>query len=113
MYYSCPFQALEQERHGLHLKLENLEGEYENTVKELQYDISQLREELDRNRHETYAGEKDRINRIQDLTQQVRVKIWDAAYANSLIAISLSNRFPSAIFTEKFTHIFQEYFRAI
>lgn len=71
---TCPFQALEQERHGLHLKLENLEGEYENTVKELQYDISQLREELARNKHETYAGEKDRINRIQDLTQQVRVK---------------------------------------
>lgn len=68
--FSQNIEALEQERHGLHLKLENVESEYENTVKELQYDIAQLREELDRNKHESYAGDKDRLNRIQELTQQ-------------------------------------------
>ncbi|XP_053376582.1 BICD family-like cargo adapter 1 [Mercenaria mercenaria] len=68
--YNQNIEALEQERHGLHLKLENLEGEYENTVKELQYDIAQLREELDRNKHDSYAGEKNKLNRIQELSQQ-------------------------------------------
>ncbi|KAL4224187.1 coiled-coil domain containing protein 64 [Mactra antiquata] len=68
--YSQRIEELEQERHGLHLKLENLEGEYEATVKELQYDIGQVKEELTRNKHEAYHNEKSRLSRIQELTSQ-------------------------------------------
>lgn len=64
-------QELEQERYGLHLKFENLEGEYENTVKELQYDISQLRDELHKHKQESGLEERDRARKIHTLSQQV------------------------------------------
>ena len=64
-------QEAKQEKYGLHLKLENFEIEYDNTIKELQYDISQLRQELESKTNQNSAGEKEKILKIRELTQQV------------------------------------------
>ena len=79
--HCCLFQELKQERYGLHLKFENLEGEYENTVKELQYDITQLRDQLERHRQETHIDDRDKNRKIQTISQQV---------GNSLISYNLA-----------------------
>lgn len=59
---------MEQEKHELHLKLEKTEAEYENTVKELQFDISQLRHELQSQQHQSHTDDKERLDIIRELT---------------------------------------------
>ena len=68
-------QVAEQEKYGLHLKLENFEIEYDNTIKELQYDIGQLRQELVSKTNQTVAGDKEKLLKIRELTQQVETFI--------------------------------------
>ncbi|KAH3891445.1 bicaudal D-related protein homolog [Dreissena polymorpha] len=68
--FSQRIEELEQERYGLHLKLENLQGEYELTVKELQYDVTQARDELERAVLDAQHDEKNNTRRIQTLAQQ-------------------------------------------
>ena len=48
--------------------MEKTEAEYENTIKELQFDISQLRQELQTQQNQNDNGE--RAEKIRDLTLQ-------------------------------------------
>ena len=66
----CWIQEVTQEKHGLRLRLEALEEEYESTARELQSDISGLRKELDEEREQTQTSDKNRSQVIAELTQQ-------------------------------------------
>lgn len=68
--YSRKLEEAEQDKYGLHLKLENFQIECDNTVKELQYDINQLRQELDSKTNQNIAGDKEKLSKIRELTQQ-------------------------------------------
>lgn len=50
--------------------MEKKESEYENTIKELQYDISQLREELQSHQHQGSTRVKESSMAIRELTLQ-------------------------------------------
>lgn len=68
--YNQKLEEAAQEKYGLHLKLENFEIEYDNTIKELQYDISQLRQELESKTNQNNAGDKEKLLKIRELIQQ-------------------------------------------
>jgi FtsZ-binding cell division protein ZapB len=63
-------QELEQEKYDLYLRLEKKESEYENTIKELQYDIIQLREELQFHHNQSSTSVKESAIAIRELTLQ-------------------------------------------
>jgi predicted RNase H-like nuclease (RuvC/YqgF family) len=55
--------------------MEKMEAEYENTIKELQYDISHLRHELQKQQHQSGNGGKAATEKIRELgVQNERLK---------------------------------------
>ena len=52
------------------MRLEKKEAEYENTIKELQYDIGQLRHELHSQQFQSSTDVKERSDTIRELTLQ-------------------------------------------
>uniref|UniRef100_K1P8D7 Coiled-coil domain-containing protein 64-like protein n=1 Tax=Magallana gigas TaxID=29159 RepID=K1P8D7_MAGGI len=68
--FAQKMEELEQEKYELFLRLEKKESEYENTIKELQYDISQLREELQSHQQQGSTRVKESSMAIRELTLQ-------------------------------------------
>ncbi|XP_033748096.1 bicaudal D-related protein homolog isoform X2 [Pecten maximus] len=68
--YSKKLEELEQEKYELHLKLEKTEAEYENKIKELQYDIDQIRHDLQSQMYQSSSDDKEKANIIKDITLQ-------------------------------------------
>lgn len=63
-------QELTQERHSMKLKLESKETEYESTVRELQGDISQLKDELEQQLEQARERDRAKSSVVSELTQQ-------------------------------------------
>lgn len=61
-------QELQQEKYGLHLELEKLETEYQNTIKDLQDDISTLRKQARAN-DELQVSERVRSRSLREAQQ--------------------------------------------
>ncbi|XP_069135345.1 bicaudal D-related protein homolog isoform X2 [Argopecten irradians] len=68
--YSRKLEELEQEKYELHLKLEKTEAEYENKIKELQYDIDQIRHDLQSQMYQSSSDDKEKAHIIKDITLQ-------------------------------------------
>lgn len=68
--YNTKLEELNEERHRLKLRQTALESEYELTIKELQNDISQLREELQVERSQSQAGNKSQAQIVEHLMLQ-------------------------------------------
>lgn len=52
------------------MRLDNVNGEYDNTVRELQWDITQLQQQLQERVQLSQESDKDRCQIIRELTQQ-------------------------------------------
>ena len=70
IHYYFYLQELTQEKHELRLRLENIETEYENTVKELQSDIALLRHDLEEQQEQSRQGDRTKSQIVHELTQQ-------------------------------------------
>ncbi|XP_052798244.1 BICD family-like cargo adapter 1 [Mya arenaria] len=81
--YNQRIEELKQERYGLHLRLENVQGEYEAAVKELQYDVTQLSEQLERARRHNSTDERASSRKLQTVTQQSERLIEELAAARA------------------------------
>ncbi|XP_064613123.1 LOW QUALITY PROTEIN: bicaudal D-related protein homolog [Liolophura sinensis] len=68
--YNIKIEELEQERYHLKLRLDNVSGEYDNTVRELQWDITHLQQQMQERVQLSQESEKDRCQIIRELTQQ-------------------------------------------
>ncbi|XP_064618779.1 BICD family-like cargo adapter 1 isoform X2 [Lineus longissimus] len=68
--YQAKLEELQQEKYGLRLRVETVEGEYENTVKELQTDIALLRKQYDDQEMSTRMADRERHQMVQELTKQ-------------------------------------------
>ena len=64
------FQILEQEKHILRRKVDNVEGEYESKVSELQSDVADLRRALDEQQNNVKMAERQKSSIITQLTEQ-------------------------------------------
>ena len=67
---SVLLQELTQEKHELRIRLENVEAEYETTVKDLQHEITSLRHELEEQQVTTRQGDRTRSQIVHELNQQ-------------------------------------------
>jgi coiled-coil domain-containing protein 64 len=63
-------QILEQEKHVLRRKVDNVEGEYESKVSELQSDVADLRRALDEQQNNVKMAERQKSSIITQLTEQ-------------------------------------------
>ncbi|CAG5123362.1 unnamed protein product [Candidula unifasciata] len=66
--YTHKIEELQQEKYGLHLELEKLETEYQNTIKDLQDDISTLRKQARAN-DELQLSERVRSRSLREAQQ--------------------------------------------
>jgi coiled-coil domain-containing protein 64 len=64
------FQILEQEKHILRRKVDNVEGEYESKVSELQSDVADLRRALEEQQNNVKMAERQKSSIITQLTEQ-------------------------------------------
>ena len=69
-FFSLLFQILEQEKHILRRKVDNVEGEYESKVSELQSDVADLRRALDEQQNNVKMAERQKSSIITQLTEQ-------------------------------------------
>ncbi|KAK7088205.1 bicaudal D-related protein homolog [Littorina saxatilis] len=67
--FSLKVEVFEQERHSLQSQLTQREAEYENTVRDLQDDISNLTEQLRHHDDETSAGQRKHVQDIRHIQQ--------------------------------------------
>lgn len=63
-------QILEQEKHVLRRKVDNVEGEYESKVSELQSDVADLKRALDEQQNNVKMAERQKSSIITQLTEQ-------------------------------------------
>ncbi|XP_046444144.1 bicaudal D-related protein homolog [Daphnia pulex] len=68
--YSRQLEILEQEKHVLRRKVDNVEGEYESKVSELQSDVADLRRALDEQQNNVKMAERQKSSIITQLTEQ-------------------------------------------
>ena len=69
-FFPLLFQILEQEKHILRRKVDNVEGEYESKVSELQSDVADLRRALDEQQNNVKMAERQKSSIITQLTEQ-------------------------------------------
>ena len=68
--YVIYFQELTQEKHELRLRLESIEGQYELTVRDLQHEVSQLRDDLADQEETLRVGERSHSQALTDAKRQ-------------------------------------------
>ena len=68
--YSHKLESLEQEKHALRRKLDNLEGEYEGRVSEYQADLTALKKELNDQQNTLKQYEREKGKMVQELMEQ-------------------------------------------
>ncbi|KZS15963.1 Bicaudal D-related protein [Daphnia magna] len=68
--YSRQLEILEQEKHVLRRKVDNVEGEYESKVSELQSDVADLKRALDEQQNNVKMAERQKSSIITQLTEQ-------------------------------------------
>lgn len=61
---------MEQEKHVLRRKVDNVEGEYESKVSELQSDVADLKRALDEQQNNVKMAERQKSSIITQLTEQ-------------------------------------------
>lgn len=61
---------MEQEKHALRRKLDNLEGEYEGRVSEYQADLTALKKELNDQQNILKQYEREKGKMVQELMEQ-------------------------------------------
>uniref|UniRef100_K7GH58 Uncharacterized protein n=1 Tax=Pelodiscus sinensis TaxID=13735 RepID=K7GH58_PELSI len=66
----CRFQHLEQEKHELKRRFENKEGEWEGRVSELESDVKQLQDELEKQHVNLREADREKTRAVQELSEQ-------------------------------------------
>lgn len=61
---------MEQEKHGLRRKLDNLESEYDGRISEYQADIEGLKKEISEQQNLIKTAEKEKTKMVQELIEQ-------------------------------------------
>uniref|UniRef100_A0A8C5RCL7 BICD family like cargo adaptor 1 n=1 Tax=Laticauda laticaudata TaxID=8630 RepID=A0A8C5RCL7_LATLA len=98
--YSFPMQHLEQEKHELRRRFENKEGEWEGRVSELESDVKQLQDELEKQQVHLREVDREKTRAVQELSEQNQ-RLLDQLSKASEVERKLSTQ----------VHVLQEDFR--
>ena len=93
IFFTLIVQILEQEKHVLRRKVDNVEGEYESKVCELQSDVADLRRALEEQQNNVKMAERQKSSIITQLTEQnqrLTAQLKEVRYVVVLLFASVS-----------------------